>query len=185
MSYARAAVRYAKSLLELSIDQGKLDLVKSDMDLIRSTCSVSKELVLLLESPVVRADKKLSVLNAIFGKQLSVITTKFIEILIDKGRESLIDDISYAFEDQYLVHNNVLKTVIKSVDGLNNDFKFKVTELVRTAYDKDVEIIEEKDPSLIGGFVLTIGDKQVDASISRKLAELEKEFSKNTYMKDY
>ena len=185
MSYARAAVRYAKSLLELSIEEGKLDLVKVDMDLIRSTCAGSKELVLLLESPVVRADKKLSVLNAIFGKKLSIITVKFIEILIDKGRESLIDDISYAFEDQYLVHKNVLKTVIKSVDGINDDFKFKVTELVRTAYDKDVEIIEEKDPSLIGGFVLTIGDKQVDASISRKLAELEKEFSKNTYMKDY
>ena len=94
-------------------------------------------------------------------------------------------DISIAFEDQYLAHKNVLRTVIKSVDGLNDDFKYRVTELVKTAYDKDVEIIEEKDPSLIGGFVLTIGDKQVDASISRKLAELEKEFSKNTYMKDY
>ena len=83
-------------------------------------------------------------------------------------------------QDQYLAHKNVLRTVIKSVDGLSDDFKFKVTELVRTAYEKDVQIIEEKDPSLIGGFVLTIGDKQVDASISRKLAELEKEFSKNT-----
>jgi F-type H+-transporting ATPase subunit delta len=78
-----------------------------------------------------------------------------------------------------------LKTIIKSVDGLNEDFKSKVTELVKNAYNKDVEIIEEKDPTLIGGFVLTIGDKQVDASISRKLAELEKEFSKNSYMKDY
>ena len=68
---------------------------------------------------------------------------------------------------------------------MSDDFKYKVSELVKQAYGKDVEIIEEKDPSLIGGFVLTIGDKQVDASISRKLAELEKEFSKNTYMKDY
>jgi len=153
--------------------------------LIRSTCAGSKELVLLLESPIVKADKKLAVLNAVFGSKLSALTNKFITILTSKGRESLIDDIAFAFEDQYLAHKNVLRTVIKSVDGLNDDFKFKVTELVRTAYEKDVQIIEEKDPSLIGGFVLTIGDKQVDASISRKLAELEKEFSKNTYMKDY
>lgn len=185
MAYGRAAARYAKSIIQLSIEQDILDLVKADMDLIRSTCAGSKELVLLLESPIVKADKKLAVLNAVFGSKLSALTNKFITILTSKGRESLIDDIAFAFEDQYLAHKNVLRTVIKSVDGLNDDFKFKVTELVRTAYEKDVQIIEEKDPSLIGGFVLTIGDKQVDASISRKLAELEKEFSKNTYMKDY
>ena len=185
MAYGRAAVRYAKSVIQLSIEQDSLELVKADMDLISSTCAVSKDLVLLLESPVVKADKKLAVLNALFGSKLSPLTNSFIKILTEKGRESLIDDIAVAFEDQYLAHKNVLRTVIKSVDGLNDDFKFKVTELVRTAYDKDVEIIEEKDPSLIGGFVLTIGDKQVDASISRKLAELEKEFSRNTYMKDY
>jgi F-type H+-transporting ATPase subunit delta len=185
MAYARAAVRYAKSLIQLSIEQESIDSVKADMDLIRSTCAESKDLILLLESPVVRADKKLLVLNAVFGDQLSSLTVKFIKVLTDKGRESLIDDISYAFEDQYLAYNNILRTVIKSVDGLSDDFKFKVSELVKQAYGKDVEIIEEKDPSLIGGFVLTIGDKQVDASISRKLAELEKEFSKNTYMKGY
>jgi F-type H+-transporting ATPase subunit delta len=185
MAYARAAVRYAKSLIQLSIEQESIDSVKADMDLIRSTCAGSKELILLLESPVVRADKKLVVLNAIFGDKLSLLTAKFIKVLTDKGRESLIDDISYAFEDQYLAYNNILRTVIKSVDGLSDDFKYKVSELVKQAYGKDVEIIEEKDPSLIGGFVLTIGDKQVDASISRKLAELEKEFSKNTYMKGY
>ena len=185
MAYARAAVRYAKSLIQLSIEQEAIDSVKADMDLIRSTCAESKDLILLLESPVVRADKKLLVLNAIFGDQLSSLTAKFIKVLTDKGRESLIDDISYAFEDQYLAYNNILRTVIKSVDDLSDDFKYKVSELVKQAYGKDVEIIEEKDPSLIGGFVLTIGDKQVDASISRKLAELEKEFSKNTYMKGY
>jgi len=185
MAYGRAAVRYAKSIIQLSIEQDVLESVKADMDLIRSTCAESKDLVLLLESPIVKVDKKLAILNAVFGSKLSRLTNNFIKILTDRGRESLIDDISTAFEDQYLAHKNVVRTVIKSVDGLNDDFKYRVTELVKTAYDKDVEIIEEKDPSLIGGFVLTIGDKQVDASISRKLAELEKEFSKNTYMKDY
>jgi F-type H+-transporting ATPase subunit delta len=149
MAYARAAVRYAKSLIQLSIEQESIDSVKADMDLIRSTCAGSKDLILLLESPVVRADKKLLVLNAIFGDQLSSLTAKFIKVLTDKGRESLIDDISYAFEDQYLAYNNILRTVIKSVDDLSDDFKYKVSELVKQAYGKDVEIIEEKDPSLI------------------------------------
>jgi F-type H+-transporting ATPase subunit delta len=71
------------------------------------------------------------------------------------------------------------------VDGVNEAFKEKVAGLIKSAYKKDIEIIEEKDKSLIGGFVLTVGDKQIDASISRKLAELEKEFNINTYVKDY
>lgn len=185
MAYGRAAGRYAKSLIELSIEQNNLEAVKADMDLIHSACEESRDLVLLLESPVVKTDKKLSVLNALFGAQVSDLTNAFIKILTEKGREGLIDDISAAFEDKYLAHKNILKTVIKSVDGVDDTVKAKVTELIKTAYQKDVEIIEEMDRSLIGGFILTIGDKQVDASISSKLAELEKEFSKNTYVKEY
>ena len=185
MAYGRAAVRYAKSLIELSIERNDLEAVKADMDLIHTTCVESKDLVLLLESPVVKTDKKLSILKAIFGSQLSELTNAFIKILTEKGRESLLDDISAAFEDLYLVHENILRATIKSVDGVNDAFKSKVSGLIKSAYNKDVEIIEEKDKSLIGGFVLTVGDKQIDASISRKLAELEKEFNTNTYVKDY
>lgn len=185
MAYGRAAVRYAKSLIELSIERNCLDAVKADMDLVHATCVDSKELVLMLESPVVRPDKKLSVLNAVFGTQFSELTNAFIKILTDKGREALLDDIAAAFEDQYLAHNNILRAVITSVDGVSDDFKAKVATMVKSAYQKDIEIIEEKDAALIGGFVLTIGDKQVDASISRKLADLEKAFSKNTYVKEY
>jgi F-type H+-transporting ATPase subunit delta len=185
MVYGRAAIRYAKSLIDLSIELNKLELVKSDMDLIRVTCSDSKELVLLLESPVVKTDKKLSVLNAVFGSHITELTTAFIKLLTEKGRESLLDDISHAFDDLYLTHVNILRATIKSVDGVSVAFKEKVSSLIKDAYKKDIEIIEEKDKSLIGGFVLTVGDKQIDASISRKLAELEKEFNINTYVKDY
>ena len=185
MAYGRAAVRYAKSLIELSIEKNCLDAVKADMDLIQSTCAESKDLVLLLESPVVRADKKLAVLKAVFGAQFSELTNAFVNILTEKGRESLLDDIAAAFEDQYLANKNILRTIIKSVDGVNDAFKAKVTEMIKAAYQKGVEIVEEKDASLIGGFILTIGDKQIDASISSKLAELEKEFSRNTYVKEY
>lgn len=185
MAYGRAAVRYAKSIIELSIEQQCLEDVKSDMDLIHATCEGSKDLVLLLESPVVKTDKKLAVLKAVFESKLSTLTNSFISILTEKGRESLLDDIAAAFEDLYLAHKNILRATIKSVDGVNDAFKNKVSNLIKEAYQKDVQIIEETDRSLIGGFVLTVGDKQIDASISRKLAELEKEFNTNTYIKEY
>ena len=149
------------------------------------TCVDSRELVNLLDSPVVNTDKKLSVLNAIFGTHVSDLTKKFIALLTDKGRESLLDQVTAAFEDQYLEHKNILRVVIKSVDGVNDSFKDKVASLIEVAYQKDSLILEEKDKDLIGGFILTIGDKQVDASISRQLADLEKEFSDNKYSKEY
>ncbi|MFT4898355.1 MAG: F-type H+-transporting ATPase subunit delta [Flavobacteriales bacterium] len=185
MSYGRAAVRYAKSLIEISLEQGKLEAIKADMELIHVTCVDSRELVNLLDSPVVNTDKKLSVLNAIFGTHVSDLTKKFIALLTDKGRESLLDQVTAAFEDQYLEHKNILRVVIKSVDGVNDSFKDKVASLIEVAYQKDSLILEEKDKDLIGGFILTIGDKQVDASISRQLADLEKEFSDNKYSKEY
>jgi F-type H+-transporting ATPase subunit delta len=185
MSYGRAAVRYAKSLIEISLEQGNLEAIKADMELIHVTCVDSRELVNLLDSPVVNTDKKLSVLNAIFGTHVSELTKKFIALLTDKGRESLLDQVTAAFEDQYLEHKNILRVVIKSVDGVNDSFKDKVASLIEVAYQKDSLILEEKDKNLIGGFILTIGDKQVDASISRQLADLEKEFSDNKYSKEY
>jgi F-type H+-transporting ATPase subunit delta len=185
MSYGRAAVRYAKSLIEISLEQGKLEAIKADMELIHVTCVDSRELVNLLDSPVVNTDKKLSVLNAIFGTHVSDLTKKFIALLTDKGRESLLDQVTAAFEDQYLEHKNILRVVIKSVAGVNDSFKDKVASLIEVAYQKDSLILEEKDKDLIGGFILTIGDKQVDASISRQLADLEKEFSDNKYSKEY
>lgn len=185
MAYGRAANRYAKSILDLSIEKGLLEDVKKDMDLIHNTCVSSRDLVKMLESPIVKSDKKLSVLKAIFGSDLSDLTLRFIEILVEKGRESLIDDIAGAFDEQYLVHNNILKAVVKSVNGVDDTIKSRIKDLIKKSYNKDVLIEEEVDPSLIGGFILTVGDKQIDASISRKLADLEKNFSDNLYVKEY
>jgi F-type H+-transporting ATPase subunit delta len=141
MSYGRAAVRYAKSLIEISLEQGKLEAIKADMELIHVTCVDSRELVNLLDSPVVNTDKKLSVLNAIFGTHVSDLTKKFIALLTDKGRESLLDQVTAAFEDQYLEHKNILRVVIKSVDGVNDSFKDKVASLIEVAYQKDSLIL--------------------------------------------
>lgn len=185
MAYGRAAVRYAKSVLELAIEQGSLDTIKADMDLIQSVCTDSKELLLMLKSPIVNSDKKLSVLTAVFGSKVSDLTNMFIKLLIDKGREAHLSDIATAFDDLYLEHNNTVRAVIKSVSGVNDTVKATITQLVKSAFGKDILIVEEIDTTLIGGFVLTVGDQQVDASISRKLADLEKEFSKNTYVKEY
>lgn len=184
MAYGRAAGRYAKSYLNLAVQRGQLEVAAKDMDLIHRTCEASKDLVKVLESPIVNTDKKLAILDAIFKANVSELTYSFIRIITEKKREGVIDDIAAAFRDQYLEYNNVLKAVIKSVDGVDETVKAKVRALAKSAFDKEVEIVEVKNPDLIGGFVLTIGDKQIDASVSRRLAELRKEFSENDYVRE-
>ena len=154
MAYARAAARYAKSFLQLAFQKDVLEESVKDMQMINDTCLASKDLILLLQSPIVKTHKKLSILEAIFKSNVSEFTYSFI------------------------------KLVIKSVDGVDDVILDKVKAMVKATYSKEVEIVEVKDKSLIGGFVLTIGDNQIDASISRRLAELRKEFSVNSYVKE-
>lgn len=177
MRQTKAARTYAKSLLDLAVERGVLEDVKNDMELILKVCEESKELQSVLRSPVVPADKKLTVLDELFGKKVSELTSAFIKLIVSKGRGSLLANISFSFADLYLANKNILRAVIKSVDGVGDVLKKKVTELVKATYDKEVLIEEEKDETLIGGFVITIGDKQINASISQQLANMQNALS--------
>lgn len=182
MSQIKVAKTYAKSLLNLAVEKGVLEQVKADMELVYSTCSDSRELYLMLESPIVSSDKKSAVLSEVFKKHLSELSFQFVELLAKKGRESNLMEVSNAFSGQYLEYKNILKAVIVSVDGVSDGLKDKVKELVKQTYQKEVIIEEVKNPSLLGGFIITVGDKQIDASVSRKLAELKNAFSENLYI---
>ncbi len=182
MSQIKVAKTYAKSLLNLAVQKGVLEQVKADMELIYATCSDSRELQLMLESPIVSNDKKAVVLSEVFKKHLSEMSFQFVELLARKGRESNLTEVAKAFAAQYLEYKNILKAVIVSVDGVSDALKAKVKDLVKQSYQKEVIIEEVKNPSLLGGFIITVGDKQVDASVSKKLAELKNSFSENPYI---
>ena len=103
MADQRVAARYAKSLLDLGKEMGTLDAVKADMDLLTKTMAESRELRLLLRNPIVKHDKKLAILKAIFEGKVSDMTLRFFTILTDKNRESAIEGIGPEFLAQYNV----------------------------------------------------------------------------------
>ena len=182
MRQTKLARTYAKSLLNLAVEKGLLEEVKTDMETIFTVCIQSKDLQLMLDSPVVSTDKKHSVLKSIFQPNVSEFTYSFIELVAKKGREAVLVSLANSFGQLYLEHKNILKAVVKSVDGVSEALKVKVAELVKATYQKEVLIEEIKDPSLIGGFIITVGDRQVDASVSKKLAKLHNAFSENPYI---
>lgn len=178
------ASRYAKSLIDLAVDTKQLEEVRNDMKLISQVCKENHEFVLLLESPVIKTDKKMAIFKKVFEGKISNTTLAFLNVIATKRREGYIDNIAYDFETQYKAFKNITSAVITTAVPLDAATKAKVMELVKSKAKGEVDLVEKIDKSLIGGFILTVDDKQVDSSIKRKLNDLRKNFSGNAYVPD-
>lgn len=181
----KVASRYAKSLLLIAIEENVLEELHNDMQLVYDVCANNHDLVLLLKSPIVRTDKKTAILNEIFGKKISQISNSFISIILTKKREGLLGDIADAFIDAYKLYKNITTALVTTAVTLTKEQKSKIIDLLGEESKGDIDLKEMVDDSIIGGLILRVGDKQVDESIKRKLINLEMEFEKNPYIKEY
>lgn len=186
MRESRVSHRYAKSLLDLSLEKGQLEQVNEDMRMVLETIRQNRDFSVLLRSPVVKTDKKQEILKAIFGGQIGVITTEFLDIITRKRREGELEAIAEAFTSQYKKHKQILTAVITTAQGLDEKLRAQVLDVVKqSAGGKSVELVEKTDRALIGGFILRVGDKQVDSSIIRQIRNLERSFNENPYIKEF
>jgi F-type H+-transporting ATPase subunit delta len=183
MTESRVSHRYAKSVLDLSLEKNQLEQVREDMQLIFDTIHASHDLGVLLKSPVIKTDKKQEILKAIFGGKIGVITTEFIDVITRKRREGELQGIASAFLSQYKKHKQILTAVITTASGLDEKLRAQVISIVKQSAGKEVELVEQINKDLIGGFVLRVGDNQVDASILRQIRDLDRSFSSNVYVK--
>jgi F-type H+-transporting ATPase subunit delta len=184
MIETRVSFRYAKSLLDLSLEKGQLEQVREDMQLVLDTIRDNHELSLMLKSPIIKTDKKNEVLKAIFGGKIGVISSEFINIITHKRREMELEGIAAAFLSQYKTHKKILTAVITTASGLDKSLREKVLAIVKGSTTSEVELTEKVNKDLIGGFVLRVGDQQVDASIRRQIVNLDRSFSENPYIKE-
>ncbi|HRK53753.1 MAG TPA: ATP synthase F1 subunit delta [Cyclobacteriaceae bacterium] len=185
MSDFRAASRYVRSLLGLAQEQGVLDEVHNDMQLINKTCNDNFELVSLLRSPIIKSDKKKAILYEIFEGRVHQLTLAIIDIITRKKREAILPSIAREFHNAYNDFKGIQKATITSAIALDTEIRKEIEDMVKKLSDKKtIELDEKVDSSLIGGFILNIGDKQVDASISSKLKALKLMFKKNPYIRE-
>ena len=182
MIESRVASRYARSMLNLAIEQGKLEEVSEEMKLISDTFESSRDLQMLLKSPIIKVDKKISIISAIFKGKLSTLTDNFISIIIKKKREVHLYNIATEFQAQYRQKNKIVTAVVTSANGLDTEMRSAVLKLVQDSIKSEVELIENEDPDLIGGLILRIGDKQCDGSLKRRLNDLKKNFNIKNYI---
>ena len=145
----------------------------------------SRQLELLLHSPVIKHDKKLAILKKLFSGKVNALTISFFEIITRKNRESILVDIAREFHNAYNEYKGIGKAQVVTTIPLDAQLRGEFEKLVRK-YEgkKQVELVEKVDPGLIGGFVLNVGDRQVDASVRSKLKSLKVKFSQNPYIKE-
>lgn len=178
MSGSRAAIRYAKAVLSLATENKSADVVNSDMKLITSTISQSEDLSQMLQSPVVGSADKKAVLTSVF-KNANVATTNLINTLISNKRLPLLNDVASSYTQLFdQMRGSQVATVTTAVP-LNEDLKSKVLAKVKELTGKDAEVKNIIDESILGGFILRVGDIQYNASISNKLDKLKREFTLN------
>lgn len=186
MQNPRLASRYAKSLLDLAVEQKQLDATLADIQLLSAVCHQSSDFVNVLRSPIIKADKKNSIIDAVIGSRLGVLTKAFVKLLVTKGREGNLPEIADAFISQYKQMNNIrtvkLTTAAPVSDSVKEGIRSKV--IASMPANVTIELKEEVNPELIGGFVLQVEDKLVDASIRRDLNDVKAQFLKNFYVSE-
>lgn len=182
MRESRAAIRYAKAVLNLSLDLKKADKVNEDMRLIASTIRDNKELQVLLESPVYKTKVKKSALTKIFVKKISEISLGLIKQLIENKRLPLLPEVAKQYTIIYDHYKGTEIAKITSAVPLSAELKKKVLTKVKNIVGKEVHLENIVDPNIIGGFILKIGDKQFDSSILGKMNNLRREFVDNLYV---
>ncbi len=174
MRESRAAIRYAKAVLSLSLDLKQADKVNEDMLLMYSTIDGSKELQSLLKSPVVKSNVKKSALLAIFSN-IDKTSQSLINQLIDNKRLSLLSEVAKQYTILFdLSKGSEIAKVITAVP-LTKELEQKILAKVKEITGKNVTLENTIDPTIIGGFILRVGDKQFDASISGKMNNLRRE----------
>ncbi|GAB1857957.1 ATP synthase F1 subunit delta [Flavobacteriaceae bacterium MHTCC 0001] len=178
MSGTRAAVRYAKAVLSLALSEKKADKVNEDMELIANTIAKNEDLATMLENSVIKMEDKKAALLVIFPK-LNKVTNGLFDVLVSNKRIAILNTVATTYNTLFDAHNGKEVAQVTTAVPLTPALEKKVLAKVKELTNKTVVLESIVDESIIGGFILRVGDKQFDASISNKLNNLKREFILN------
>lgn len=178
MNQGKIAVRYAKALFLSAREQQVLDAVRKDMELILAAVSDIVEIQSLIESPVVEARKKSGILVELFDGKISDLALDFIRLVAGNNREEYLAAISRNYIELYKKEKNIKIARVVTATPLTKEIRQEMATLITKAFKAEIELQEEVNKDLIGGFVLRVEDKQLDSSVKGKLIRIKKELQK-------
>ena len=167
--HSTLALTYARSLLELANEAGKTEEVANDVDALGQVLEENPAFVEFLKDPGISPEERTSVLTRTFGGKLNVLLDRLLQIMNERGRLGMLPDVLDAFEallDEQLGKVEVDVTVAQRLSEKELE---DVRKRVSKAMGKDAIIHQYVDEAIIGGIVLRVGDRVVDASVRRQL----------------
>lgn len=180
MSVTKLANRYAKSILDEAIHTNVLDGTVENLKSIQEAYNQSSELRDLLKSPLVKGDAKLKVLIEIFGNKVNTLVKNFLALIVDNKREAYLSQIIAEFMEQYNKLKEISELSITTAVQLKQEELVAIATKVKESLNlKNVKVNVNINPAIVGGFIVKLGDRVYDASISNKFRELRKELILN------
>ena len=176
MSGSRAAIRYAKAILEIADSKGVASEVSADMTLIATTITGNSELTHFIQNPLIKTDTKKNVVLEVFAS-VNPVTQSLFHLLLENKRFEILAAIAVEYNNLFDVMNGVEVAKVTTAFPMDAALEAKVLAKIATFSDKKVTIENTVDASIIGGFILRIGDKQYNASVANRLHVLKRELS--------
>lgn len=178
MSDLRIAHRYAKPLYELAEEQKVVEDVMDDMSNFVSLCEENRDFLLMLRSPIIPHLRKAQILKMIFGKKSNKLTLAAFDIIARKNRENLLPEIAQEFVVEYNKKMGLQEAVVTTTFPISASLKKSFEGIVEQVTGSKAILKAEVNEEIIGGFVLKMGDKMLDQSISSDLKEIKLKFNK-------
>jgi F-type H+-transporting ATPase subunit delta len=177
MKSTKSAVRYAKALLELAIEQNKLEAISNDMNAIIAANEETRDFQLFLSSPLIQAEKKVSIFNQLFD-YFEDLSLSFVSLITKNGRENILVEIAASFQDQVKAYKGIVPVTLVSSKKLDETTVNAILAKVKPAVKGEIELTEKIDEEILGGFVVKIGNTQVDASVANQLKNLKQRLTR-------
>ncbi|MCV9932289.1 ATP synthase F1 subunit delta [Flavobacterium sp. LS1R47] len=176
MASTRAAIRYAKAILDLANSKGVAEVVNNDMKSIASTIDTNAELSTFIQSPTIKVEVKESALLEVFAT-INGVTKGLFHLLFENKRFEILEAIALEYVKLFDENNGVEVAKVTTAIPMDAALEAKVLAKIATLSDKKITIENNVDASIIGGFILRIGDKQYNASVANRLQVLKRELS--------
>jgi F-type H+-transporting ATPase subunit delta len=177
MSELTVLRRYAHALIDEAERQDCTQAVDNDVDMLRKTLRETPEFARLVESPAIPQDKKQDVFRALLKERVHPLTLRFVELLVEKDRETLLHDLLNTYRDLRDEQEGIVEVQARVPAPLDEAERKKLIQRLETMTGKDIRLDVTEQPDLIGGLVFRIGDRVYDGSVRQKLDNLRDSWS--------
>jgi len=170
---SKVAEPYAEALLDLATSNDTLKETTNDMNIVSQFLANSSDLKKFLSNPLITKEAKKNVLKDILVEQIGINTLKFLLLLVDRSRVTILDGIAQKFLELSYKQESIAIAKVTSSVQLSAEQQQNIAEKLKVISGaKQIKLALKVDPQLIGGFTVEIGSKLIDTSIRGQLKQI-------------